>query len=122
MKEPEVHPELIAQFNAALMKIINDSRWFVYMVLTSRGHFYTGISTCPEIRVARHNGGKSGAKCLRGQRPVTLVWHIPYPELKSVALRLEHKIKKLSHRQKQEIVDLYAAGKVFVFPDGQKLW
>jgi len=113
---------IIAQFQATLAKIINNSRWFVYMVMTSRGYFYTGISTCPEVRVTEHNEGKRGAKCLRGQRPVTLVWRIPYPELKSVALKLEHKVKKLSHRQKQEIVDLYAAGKVFVFPNGVRLW
>jgi len=114
--------ELFVQLQEWIAKTLADSRWFVYMVMTSRGHFYTGISTCPEVRVTEHNNGKKGAKCLRGQRPVTLVWRIPRPELKSVALKLERRIKKLSHRQKQEIVDLYTAGKVFVFPDGQRLW
>ena len=122
MKEPQESTITPEEFGHALQQIIRESRFFIYMVLTSRGHFYTGISTCPEMRVEKHNRGKGGAKCLRGQRPVELVWRTPFPHLKSVALKLERKIKKLSHKQKQEIIDKYAAGHVFRFPDGERLW
>jgi len=109
-----------ADLDTALRLIDRNSRWFVYMVLTSRDHFYTGISICPETRVAEHNKGKRGAKCLRGQRPVQLVWRTPFALLKSEALKLERKIKKLSHLKKQEITIRHPAGLAFVFRDGEK--
>ena len=74
--------------------------FFVYVVKTSRGYLYTGISPDPVRRVEEHNSGKRGAKCLRGQRPVTLVWQLSVPLSKSRALKFEAKIKKLSHINK----------------------
>jgi putative endonuclease len=108
------------QLDAILQMVEGKARYFVYMVLTSRGHFYTGISTCPEIRVAEHNNGRRGAKCLRGQRPVQLAWHTPFALLKSEALKLEKKIKKLSHLEKQEIASRHPMGLALVFQDGEK--
>jgi len=73
-------------------------KYYVYMVKTSRGYLYTGISTNPYRRVEEHNSG-IGAKCLVGQRPVKLVWKSS-TKTKSEALKLEAKIKKLSHDDK----------------------
>ena len=82
---------------------IDDVRYYVYMVKTSRNYFYTGISTNPERRCREHNEGKQGAKCLRGQRPVQLVW-VSCVKTHSAALRLEKSIKKLRHEDKKRIV------------------
>lgn len=89
---------------AEMMAVVAQARWHVYMVKTARGHFYTGISTDPEKRIVKHNRGKKGAKCLRGQRPVELVWRTTQPLTKSDALSLEKQIKKLDHEQKQELI------------------
>ncbi len=105
-----------------ILKFQDNAFYFIYIVLTSCQKFYTGISLNPIIRVAEHNKGKRGAKCLRGQSPVRLVWHLPFPISKSNALRLERKIKNLSHSKKQEIIDKYNKGEVFIFSDGERLW
>jgi len=74
--------------------------FFVYVVKTTRGYLYTGISSDPTRRVEEHNSGKRGAKCLRGQRPVRLVWQLDIPLSKSRALKFEAQIKKLNHINK----------------------
>lgn len=74
-------------------------RYYVYIVKTSKGHLYTGISTNPHRRTEEHNNG-SGAKCLLGQRPVKLVWKSDAKMSRSEASKLEAKIKKLSHDDK----------------------
>lgn len=79
------------------------SKFKVYMCRTSRGHLYTGISGDPRYRISEHNKGK-GAKCLRGQLPVTLVWQTPNMMTKSEALRLEHFIKRKTHAEKEQMV------------------
>lgn len=71
----------------------------MYIVKTSKGNFYTGISINPYRRTEEHNDG-SGAKCLLGQRPVKLVWKSDAKMSRSEALKLESKIKKLSHDDK----------------------
>jgi putative endonuclease len=77
--------------------------WHTYIAVTSRGNFYTGVSTDPRRRVYDHNYTKKGAKCLRGQRPIKLVWYKP-AESKSDALRLEHQIKHTSRVEKVHLV------------------
>jgi putative endonuclease len=73
--------------------------YYVYMVETRNKRLYTGISTDPNRRVVEHNTTKKGAKCLRGQRPVRLMW-TSVRMTKSEALKLEAKIKKLNHNDK----------------------
>jgi len=75
------------------------SIYCVYIVETKNKHLYTGISTDPNRRIGEHNTSKKGAKCLRGQRPVRLLWASAKMS-KSEALKLEAKIKKLSHSDK----------------------
>lgn len=81
-------------------------RYYTYIVKTSRGNLYTGISTDPVRRIREHNESDSkGAKCLRGQRPVSLVWNAPFPMTHSEALILEVLIKKLSRDKKDLFID-----------------
>lgn len=77
--------------------------WYVYVLKCKDGSFYTGITTDPERRLQEHNRGK-GAKYTRSRIPCFLMksWEVLD---KSTALRLELKIKKLSHKKKHELCD-----------------
>jgi putative endonuclease len=74
--------------------------YFVYIVRSAKGNFYTGISTHPERRCHEHNFSTRGAKCLRGQRPVNLVW-VSQDLFRSDAFKLEYKIKQMTHAEKE---------------------
>lgn len=76
--------------------------WFVYIVLTARDTLYTGIARDPDARFAKHLAG-TGAKYLRGCRPVRLVWREEQPS-KSAALRRELAIKRMTRAQKQQLI------------------
>ena len=88
----------------------------VYMVRTSRGNLYTGISKDVHKRVFLHNSGK-GSKCLRGQLPVKLVWESPTMS-RSEALRVEHGIKVIGRQNKQDIIE----GRLVLYRTGSKAW
>jgi structure-specific endonuclease subunit SLX1 len=70
--------------------------WFVY-VLTSTvaKRTYVGIAQDPEVRLAEHNGERSGgAKATRGWRP-WVIGRIYGPiRSKGEALQLEYRIKQ----------------------------
>jgi len=71
---------------------------FVYVVSCSDGTLYTGYSTDPGARVARHNEGK-GSRYTRGRLPVKLV----YFERRATgadALRREIQVKRMSREAK----------------------
>lgn len=77
--------------------------WFVYLVECSDGSYYTGITNDPKRREADHNSDKRGSKYTRARQPVRLVYceqHLAYTVHKR-----EYKIRKLSHKQKQELID-----------------
>lgn len=76
--------------------------WSVYIVRTQRGHLYTGSTKNVERRVKQHNNG-TGAKSLRGQLPVELVWSKDGME-RGEALRLEAKIKTWTAKEKELLV------------------
>lgn len=84
---------------------MSGQKFYVYIVRTRMEALYTGVAVDPNKRVKEHNNGTRGAKCLRGQRPVTLVWVTPGPMTRSEALKVEKKIKKLSKEQKLELVN-----------------
>lgn len=85
------------------------SLWKVYLAEAADGSLYTGITTDVERRIKQHNGlhqlrDGQGAKCLRGKRPVRLVWQEP-AKGRAAALRREVEIKRLSHEEKVELVE-----------------
>jgi len=84
-------------------KNAQDARWFVYMLRTSRGLLYTGISTDPERRLREHQGGIRGARSLRGKGPLELVWQCSVPDRSSASV-LEARIKRLSRERKLDLV------------------
>ena len=81
-----------------------EPEWFLYVLKTSRDAFYTGISTDPVRRLRQHNGDLAGgAKALRGQRPVQLLYVKPYP-CRSSASKAEYQFKQLSKREKELLI------------------
>jgi putative endonuclease len=79
--------------------------YYIYIARTANGYYYTGITTDFKRRLRQHNGELSGgAKALRGQRPVELVW-AQGPTSRSQAAALESNIKGLTHQQKEDLVN-----------------
>lgn len=83
-----------------IISAINHGRYFVYMVECSDGTYYTGSTNNLEHRLKLHNLG-NGAKCLRGKRPVKLIYTKWYRS-QANALRAEREIKLLNRKQKKK--------------------
>ncbi|KZN24736.1 endonuclease [Haladaptatus sp. R4] len=76
---------------------------WVYVVECSDGTFYTGYTTDVTRRVAEHDAG-NGAKYTRGRTPVTLRYTERF-DSKSAAMSREYRIKQLSRRQKERLIE-----------------
>ena len=72
--------------------------YFVYLLKCSDDTLYCGYTLDVKSRVIKHNVGK-GAKYTVSRRPVNLVYWEKYTT-KSLALRREYQIKKLSRSEK----------------------
>ncbi len=80
------------------------SDWHIYIVRCHDGSLYTGITTNVTRRYAEHQGkGDAGAKCLRGKGPLMLVFQKNLGS-KTLAMKVESKVKKLSKAKKEELV------------------
>lgn len=79
-------------------------RWHLYIIRTRNGHLYTGIAIDVARRVAEHQaqGGRC-ARYLRGRAPLRLVFERPLGE-RSLALKVEHYIKRLPKWKKEAII------------------
>jgi len=83
--------------------------WYVYIVQCADRSYYTGITTDIDRRIDEHNGAKTGARYTRAKRPVRLVFSREARD-RSHASKLEVAIKKLSRRQKADLIqDLHLA-------------
>lgn len=71
----------------------------VYLVRCRNGSLYTGIAKDVARRFAEHEGGVAGAKYLRGRGPLKLVFQHSIGA-RGLALRIEHRIKQLSRKEK----------------------
>lgn len=76
--------------------------YFVYILRCADDTLYTGITNDLEHRIAVHNEG-TGAKYTRSRRPVELAYCEEHLD-KSSALRREIAIKRLSKKEKLEII------------------
>lgn len=83
-------------------------KFFVYIVKCSDGTYYTGFTHDVASRVHRHNAGK-GAKYTRARLPVELLYSKQF-ETYLQAVREEARIKRLTRRQKEEIVNSMVEG------------
>lgn len=76
--------------------------WHLYLVRCNDGSLYTGISTDVQRRFDAHRQNR-GARRLRGRGPLELVYSRPVGD-RGLALRLEHRVKKLSKDDKERLV------------------
>jgi putative endonuclease len=80
----------------------NKRNFFVYLLECSNSTIYTGITTDVERRISEHRKGK-GSKYVvkKGVNRLLATWICTN---RSEALRLEYKIKQLSHTEKRQLV------------------
>lgn len=76
--------------------------WYLYLIRTADNALYTGITTDVARRYQQHQCGK-GAKALRGKGELTLAFSAPVGN-RSLALRAEYRVKRLTKRQKEQLV------------------
>ncbi len=76
---------------------------YAYIVECADGTLYCGWTNDLEKRMAAHNAGQ-GAKYTRSRRPVTLKYYEEFED-RSEALRRECALKRLSHAEKQALID-----------------
>lgn len=76
--------------------------YFTYILECNDNTLYTGYTNDLERRLSTHNSGK-GAKYTRGRIPVTLVYSQEFSS-KIEAQRREREIKKLTRKQKLELI------------------
>ena len=78
--------------------------WFVYIIESESGSFYTGVTTDINKRFRQHSQQiKGGAKFFRGNPPSLLIY-LQEAKSRSEAQQLEAKIKKLSRKQKELLI------------------
>ena len=81
------------------------NNWFLYLIRCRHGRLYTGITTDVLRRFEEHKShDKKGSKYLRGKSPLKLVMKKRIGN-KSLALKIEAKVKKLSKVEKELLVD-----------------
>lgn len=74
---------------------------YVYILKCADESLYTGWTTDLEHRISAHNSG-NGAKYTKTRRPVRLFYFEEF-ETKSLALKRECEIKKLTRQQKLQL-------------------
>lgn len=75
---------------------------YMYMLSCADGSLYTGWTNDLVKRLETHRSGK-GAKYTRSRLPVTLAYYEMY-ETEQEARKRECAVKKLSRRQKEELL------------------
>lgn len=76
---------------------------YVYILKCGDNSLYTGWTNNLERRIKIHSEGK-GAKYTKARLPVELAYYEEYEE-KSVAMKREYGIKKLTRREKLILID-----------------
>lgn len=77
--------------------------WSVYMLRCADDSLYTGIAVDVDRRLAEHERSRRGAKYLKGRLPVRLVLAAEVGD-RSLAARLEYRVKRLPRAEKERIV------------------
>jgi len=80
-------------------------KYFIYILRCSDDTLYTGITTDLERRLDEHNNSDKGAKYTKLRRPVDLVYS-EESEDRSSASKREYAIKKLSRKEKLELINV----------------
>lgn len=79
--------------------------YYVYLLRCEDGSLYAGITTDPDRRLREHRSGvgSGGAKYTSAHRPTSFaaLWETAD---RAAASRLEYRLKKLSHGQKEALI------------------
>ncbi len=78
-------------------------KWKVYILECADTTFYTGITVDVDRRLEEHNGSKVWAKYTKMRRPVKLIYVCEF-ETRSEASKEEYRIKRLSRKQKENLI------------------
>ena len=81
-----------------------DKKYYIYILLTEQNTLYCGYTDDVEKRFQTHLAGK-GAKYTRSHKPVKIVYQQEF-NTKSEAMKEERRIKRLSHQDKLELINL----------------
>ena len=79
-------------------------KWSVYLVCCKDDSLYAGVALDVDRRLEEHREGKRGAKYLRGRAPLELVLRRELGD-RSLALKVELRIKKLSRKAKENMIE-----------------
>lgn len=79
--------------------------FYFYIVRCCDNSLYSGITTDIKRRVGEHNSRKRGAKYTRSKQPVKLVYKETFAN-KSLALKREWQIKKMTKKEKESLLAL----------------
>ena len=79
-------------------------KWSVYFIRCADDSLYAGMALDVERRLEEHREGKRGAKYLRGRAPLALVMSREVGD-KGLALRVELRMKKLSRKAKERLIE-----------------
>lgn len=88
--------------NRKIMK--KKTRWEVYIIQTTAGKLYTGITTDLDRRFEDHQSTKRGAKFFSFSSPESVVYRETLAN-RSEASRRESAIKKLTRQQKLDLIE-----------------
>ena len=92
-----------------MRKFKRKDKYYVYIIQCKNGTYYTGYTKDLEHRIKLHDKG-DGAKYLRGKGPIELVYVKEYLYYK-YAVKKESAIKKLTHKEKEKLVDNHERSK-----------
>jgi len=76
--------------------------YYVYIILCAGGSFYTGYTKNVDERARLHANGR-GARYTKMHPPKKVV-HVEQFESRAEAMRREKALKKLSHKQKEDLI------------------
>lgn len=79
--------------------------WFVYMLRCERGTLYTGVTTDVTRRLREHRaGGARAARYTRTRGGLELAYALRVGD-RSLAQRIEHRLRKLPAARKRTVAD-----------------
>jgi len=82
----------------------NSEHWEVYIIETTSGKLYTGITTNLDRRLNDHMQQRKGAKFFRFSSPKSIVFRESLKS-KSEALKREYAIKQLTRSEKLKLIN-----------------
>jgi len=82
---------------------MNNKCYWIYILYCINGHYYTGYTTDVIKRFEAHKNG-TGSKYTRSFKPLHIAQCWKIEGNKSLAMKIERSIKKLSRNEKEKII------------------